>query len=195
MTQINRSLSWTFPALFCSFLLFSAFILSGCNSGGAGSGGSGGETAVNEDSVKPHIMPIGVAMQYTSNFRSCMDSCSKRWPGFKDSLNFGHAEAFNSDVINLLLKQKNAKGEPAVGVRIYYGRDNANGMIKMILVPYDKNNNDIINVLVDMANKTTGVSPAHTEALKVGSDGQTIEQGQHCPTICDDGGSGLNGGQ
>jgi hypothetical protein len=174
------------PSLFL-FLLLSIFSLTGCNPGG------GAEPPINEDSVKSHILPIGAAIQYTASFRASMDSCNKHWPGFKDSMNFGHAEAFNSDAIRMLLKQKNAKGDPAVGIRIYYGRDNA-GMIKMILVPYDKYNNDIINVLVDLANKTPGVSPAHTEALKVGSDGQTIEIGQHCPTICDDGGSGLNGG-
>jgi hypothetical protein len=47
---------------------------------------------------------------------------------------------------------------------------------------------------VDLNQKMPGVSPAHTEALTVDQSGQTIENGQHCPTICDDGGSGLNGG-
>jgi hypothetical protein len=185
MNKVLRSSSWILSSLL--FILVSTLALSGCHEG------AGCEPVINQDSVKSHILPIGVAIQYTANFRATVDSFNRRCPGFKDSMQFGHAEAFNSDVYYLLLKQKNAKGDPAVGIRIYYGRDNA-GMIKMIMVPYDKYNNDIINTMVDLVNKTPGVSPAHTEALKVGGDGQTIEAGQHCPTICDDGGSGLNGG-
>jgi hypothetical protein len=185
MNKALRSASWIFTSFFL-FMLVSTLALSGCKEG------ADSEPPINLDSVKPHVIPIGLAIQYTANFRASIDSFNHHCAGFKDSMQFGHAEAFNSDVINLLLKQKNAKGDPAVGIRIYYGRDNA-GMIKMILVPYDKYNNDIINVLVDLANKNSGVSPAHTEALKVGGDGQTVEEGQHCPTICDDGSSGLNG--
>jgi hypothetical protein len=186
MNKVLRSSPWILSSFFSCILVFT-FTLSGCNQGG------GGELPLNQDSIKPHIIPIGMAIQYTANFRAAIDTCNRHNPYFKDSMQFGHAEAFNSDCISLLLRQKNKKGDPAVGIRIYYGRDNS-GMIKMILVPYDKYGNDIINVMVDLVNKTPGVSPAHTEALKVGDDGQTIENGQHCPTICDDGGSGLNGG-
>ena len=183
MNKVLRSSSWILSSFL--FILVSTLGLSGCHES------AGSEPVINQDSVKPHILPIGVAIQYTANFRASVDSFNRRCPGFKDSMQFGHAEAFNSDVYHLLLSQKNSKGDPAVGIRIYYGRDNA-GMVKMIMVPYDKDNNDIINTLVDLANKTPGVSPAHTEALTVGGSGQTIEQGQHCPTICDSGSSGLN---
>lgn len=185
MNKIPRSSSWRFllPAI-----LFMTTVtgLAGCHS-------SGCEPIINDDSVKTHILPIGMATKYTAGFRAAIDSCSKAMPDFNQYMNFGHAEAFNSDVINLLLKQKNSKGEPAVGIRIYYGRDEK-GLIRMILVPYDSHNNDIINHMINLA--PTGAGTAHTEALKVaGDDGQTVEEGQHCPTICDDGGSGLNGGQ
>ena len=186
MNKFFRSAFWILPSLFLIILIFIS-TLSGCNQN------TGGPTPINLDSVKPHVIPIGLAIQYTANFRAYIDSCNRHCPGYKDSMQFGHAEAFNADAIRLLLAQVNKKGDSAVGIRIYYGRDN-NGIIKMILVPYDKHNNDIINVLVDLNQKMPGVSPAHTEALTVDPSGQTVEEGQHCPTICDDGGSGLNGG-
>jgi len=185
MNKIPQSSSWLFSLPVILFIV-TVTGLAGCH-------GTGCEPIINDDSVKTHILPIGIATKYTASFRASIDSCNKVMPQFNEYMNFGHAEAFNSDVINLLLKQKNAKGEPAVGIRIYYGRDEK-GMIRMILVPYDSHNNDIINQLYDY--KTPGAGTAHTEALKVaGADGQTVEEGQHCPTICDDGGSGLNGGQ
>ncbi len=190
MTRILRSAYWVLP---CTFLLILVFIsgLSGCHPGGNG----GGTTDINKDSVKAHILSIATARHYTANFRAYTDSLNAHLGGHpKDSAQFGHAEAFNIDCIRTLLAQVGPKGDSAVGIRIYYGRDD-NGLIKMILVPYDKNNNDIINVLVDLKGQpSSGAAPAHTEALTVGPDGQTIENGQHCPTICDDGSSGLNGG-
>ena len=186
MNKFFRSAFWILPSLFLVILVFIS-TLSGCNQN------TGGPSPINLDSVKPHVIPIGLAIQYTANYRAYTDSLNRHCPGYKDSMQFGHAEAFNADAIRLLLAQVSKKGDSAVGIRIYYGRDNY-GIIKMILVPYDKHNNDIINVLVDLNKKMPGVSPAHTEALTVDPSGQTVEEGQHCPTICDDGGSGLNGG-
>ena len=188
MNKIFKPAYWALPSLFLLILVF-IFSLSGCHPGG-------GETGINKDSVKNHILPIGIAIQYTANFRAYIDSLNKHCISPKDSAQFGHAEAFNIESIRTLLAQVGPKGDSAVGIRIYYGRDNSTGQIKMILVPYDKHNNDIINVLVDLkAKDSTSASPAHAQALTVGgSDGQTIENGQHCPTICDDGSSGLNGG-
>src|ERR1700742_454829 len=181
MNKILRSAYWVLPCLFLLILVFISS-LSGCNPGG-NSGNGGGAPDVNKDSGKAHILSIATAKRYTANFRAYMDSLNGLLKGHpNDSARFGHAEAFNIDCIRTLLAQVGPKGDSAVGIRIYYGRDD-NGMIRMILVPYDKNNNDIINVLVDLKGQpTSGASPAHAEALTTGGgDGQTIENGQHCP--------------
>jgi len=87
-----------------------------------------------------------------------------------------------------LLRQTNDKQGAAAGIRIYYGRDNA-GLVRMILVPYDSSGNDIINHIIDLNGKP--VSGEKVEALSV-SGGQTIQDGQRCPTVCDNRTSGLN---
>jgi hypothetical protein len=160
----------------------SACHLSACHPG------TGGEPVINPDSVRQHILPIGQAVQYTANFRTYIDSFSKKTPHFTDSVNFGHAESFPKDVFYELLRQSNDKQGAAAGIRIYYGRDNA-GMVRMILVPYDSSGNDIINHIIDLNGKP--VSGEKVEALSV-SGGQTIQDGQRCPTVCDNGTSGLN---
>jgi hypothetical protein len=148
----------------------------------------GGEEMINPDSVKNHIISIALADELTANFRAAIDTLDKNVPHFKDSMQFGHAEAFPKDVFLELLRQKSDSGGPAVGIRIYYGRD-ADGKIRQILVPYDSNGNDIINHIMDVSNKP--VSGAKVEALKV-SDGQALENGVRCPTACGDSLSGLN---
>jgi hypothetical protein len=142
---------------------------------------------INADSVKNHILPIEKAIQYTASFRASIDTFNKTAPHFADSMHFGHAEAFNKDVIRELLRQSDSLGK-AAGIRIYYGRDNA-GSIRMILVPYDSAGNDIITHIINVSGKPA--NGAHVEALTV-SGGQTLEDGIRCPTACDDGASGLN---
>jgi hypothetical protein len=140
----------------------------------------GGEPPINPDSVRPHIMPIGQAIQYTASFRASIDSFNKNAPHFADSMSFGHAEAFPKDVFYELLRQSNDKQGPAAGIRIYYGRDNT-GMIRLILVPYDSSGSDMINHIMDINGKP--VSGAHVEALSV-DGGQVMEDGQRCPPVC-----------
>ena len=122
----------------------------------------------------------------TAGFRAAIDDMQKKVPAFKDSLDFGHAEAFPTDVFLELLKQKDSLGQ-AVGIRIYYGRG-ADGKVRQILVPVDSAGNDIINHMVDLGEQR---AKAHVESLKV-SDGQALENGQRCPTICGNDSSGLN---
>jgi hypothetical protein len=148
-----------------------------------------GSIPVNEDSVRRHILPIAEAVEYTAHFRTVRDTFYKQHPPLGNAMNMGQAEAFNRDAIAILLNQKDASGNDAAGVRIYYGLDK-NGLVKMILVPYDSRGNDIINKLV--GEKAVSV-PGLSSANAFGSDGQTIEVGQRCPTICSDGTSGLNG--
>jgi hypothetical protein len=182
----NRS----FPT-FLSFLLIfiTACGLAGC--GHTGDPGDDGLGPIDDSVVGAHVIPIALARQYTASFRASVDSFNKNCPSFKDSMQFGHAEAFPNDVYRKLMKQKNEKQGRAYGIRIYFGRG-PNGEIKMVLVPYDKNGNDMIDQIVGMDGKPVpGMTPIKTEALKV-TGGQAIEDGQRCPTACDDGGSGLN---
>jgi hypothetical protein len=178
------------PARLVQTLLFlliavSFFHLPACH---PAAGGEGGGDSINPDTVKRHILPIAIADQYTASFRASIDSFNKSCPHFKDSMQFGHAESFPKDVFLELLRQKSDSGGPAVGIRIYYGRD-VDGKIRQILVPIDSNGNDIINHIIDANGKPS--SGVHTESLTV-TGGQTLENGQRCPTACGDSLSGLN---
>jgi len=175
------------PIRLSKMLLFLLIVASACHLS-ACRPDTGGEPPINPDSVRQHILPIGQAVEYTASFRASIDSFSKSTPHFADSMKFGHAESFPKDVFYELLRQTNDKQGPAAGIRIYYGRDNA-GLIRLILVPYDSSGNDIINHIIDLNGKP--VPGAHVEALSV-SGGQTIQDGQRCPTVCSNGDSGLN---
>ena len=173
----------TLLALF-TFMLLAC--LSGCN---PNQSGEGGKLPYNEDSVQPHIISIGLAKQYTRNFRMAVDSFNRICGNFKDSMKFGHAEAFPADVFAALLDETNPKQGSAKGIRIYYGRG-PDGDIRLVMVPYDSLGNDMIGHIVDLkANPAPG--KAHVEALTTDA-GQAAEDGQRCPTLCDTGGSGLN---
>jgi hypothetical protein len=149
-----------------------------------------GNIPYNEDSVRDHILPIQTAIEYTGNFRKTRDSFYKQVPGLQIAMNLAQAEAFNRDAIAVLLNQKDALGNPASGIRIYYGLDR-NGLVRAVLVPYDAKGNDIINQLI--GNKAVSI-PGIPSAKAFDSNGQTVENGQRCPAICDNGLSGLNGG-
>jgi hypothetical protein len=168
-------------AVFCLFLL----VISGC--GPQQDGGGGGKPQINQDTIRNHVIPISLAIQYTKSFRDILDSNMHVHPKFVDSLRLDHGEMFPSDLFYDLLAQSNPKQGNAKGIRIYFGRD-PNGQLKLVLVPVDSLGNDIINHLVDLKAKP---GSAHVEALQV-NDGQAGEVGQICPTACDNGGSGLN---
>jgi len=148
-----------------------------------------GNIPVNEDSVRGHILPISQAVAYTAKFRSTRDTFYKQLPPLGKLLNLGQAEAFNRDAIAVLLNQKDTSGNQAAGIRIYYGLDEG-GQVRMVLVPYDKNGNDIINQLI--GNKVVSI-PGISSANAFWTDGQTIENGQRCPTVCGSGFGGLGG--
>jgi hypothetical protein len=95
-------------------------------------------------------------------------------------LDFGKAEAFNRDAIAVLLNQKDSLGNSAAGIRVYYGV-NEGGQVRMILVPYDIKGNDIVHqLIVEKAAKIPGIS----EANAYWDNGQAIDNGQRCPTVC-----------
>ena len=170
-------------ALF-TILLFSC--LSGC---GPNDQGQSGKLPFNEDSVQPHIISIGLAKQYTRNFRMAVDSFNRICVNFKDSMKFGHAEAFPADVFAALLDESDPKQGNAKGIRIYYGRG-PDGDIRLVMVPYDSLGNDMIGHIIDLKGKPAP-GTIHTEALTT-DPGQAAEDGQRCPTACDGSGSGLN---
>ncbi|HUB60658.1 MAG TPA: hypothetical protein VL978_08150 [Puia sp.] len=168
------------------FLLLAAAIthLYSCN---PGAGGAGPDQTINPDTVRNHTISISEADQMTANFRAAIDTLDKKVPHFKDSMDFGHAEAFPKDVFRELLRRTDSSG-PVYGIRIYYGRD-ASGKIRQILVPYDSNGNDIVRHYVDYGNQPQ--QGARAQALKVG-DGQALENGTRCPPDCGNDSSGLN---
>jgi len=173
---------------FGSFLLLMVVFIVGI----AGCDQQGGTRSipVNEDSVRGHILNIQDAVKYTARFRnSLQDTSTKQLAAGKSATDFGWAESFNRDAIAVLLNQKDSSGNEAAGVRIYYGYDEG-GRVRLILVPYDKNGNDIIHQLI--VEKTTKI-PGISEAKAYWGNGQTIENGQRCPTICSNGSSGLSG--
>jgi len=164
----------TLPVLFLLIAVVT-FTISGC------CGHGGGEPPINEDSVKTHVIPLSMAIELTRNFRASIDTFNTHCPGFKDSMQFGYSEAFNSDSYRLLLKQKDSSGRPAAGIRIYYGRG-ATGRIQLVMVPYDVNGNDILNHLVGVDEKPSSDS-TKVRSLTVGG-AQALEEGQHCPYVC-----------
>ena len=174
--------------LFTALVLLSIAGLSGCNPNG---GGDQRPTPIfNADTVRTHIISVTEARELTHNFRRGIDSFNHSCAGFKDSLKFGHAEEFPADVFLALLAEHNDKQGTAKGVRIYYGRG-TDGQIKLVLVPVDSLGNDMIGTILNL----NGQPPAGARDREVQQStggGQTIEQGQRCPTLCDDGSSGLN---
>ncbi|GGB14191.1 hypothetical protein [Puia dinghuensis] len=162
--------------------------LSGVSGCGPGEGDKG-KPQINEDTLRNHVIPIGLAIKYTKAFRATLDSTTNRLrPKAIDSITFSHAEEFPSDVFYSLLAQSNEKQGNAKGIRIYLGRDTS-GQLKLVLVPVDSLGNDIINHLVNQQGKPVP-GTAHIEAATSG--GQGYEAGQVCPTVCSSAASGLN---
>lgn len=177
------------PAAMLIFAITIIVLICGLAGCGPNEHGEGGKIPFNEDSVQNHVISIGLARQYTRDFRTAIDSFNRICGNFKDSMKFGHAESFPADVFAALLDESNPKQGRAKGIRIYFGRG-SDGEIRLVMVPYDSLGNDIIGHIVDLKG-TPAPGKARVEALTTDS-GQAAESGQRCPTVCDDGGSGLN---
>lgn len=170
--------------LFTAFSLLFIGGLSGCNPNDVG---DRKPPTFNADTVSNHIISITEARELTRNFRRGVDSFNRYCTTFKDSLKFDHAEELPADVFNALLAMHNDKQGSAKGIRMYYGRG-PNGEIKLLLVPTDSLHNDMIGTIVDLKPKG-----AKDRVVAGSSDsGQVVDRTQRCPTICDDGSSGLN---
>ena len=152
---------------------------------------------VNADNVKNHIIDIKLAREYTKSFRderSRLDSLTQR-KYLSTEFDLANAESLNRDVFALLLEQKDKEGNPAAGIRMYNGRKYNETLkryeVTLVLVPYDKNGNDIINKLTA---QTTAIRlPGVSSAQAQGDGGNAIDNAPRCPEVCDNGNSGLNG--
>jgi hypothetical protein len=138
------------------------------------------------DSIRAHIIPIETGAAFTENFRSGLVELRRQTKdsGFlQKNFNLPNAEQFNRDAIAALLNAPGAKG-----IRIYLGRD-GKGLIRMVLVPTDAKNNDIITTLLTSEQvMIPGISSANALPPQTGD---AIESGQRCPTLCS-GSSPLN---
>jgi hypothetical protein len=172
-----------------AFVLLFIGGLSGCN---PNDGGDRKPPPINADTVRNHIISVTEARELTRNFRRGIDSFNHYCTSFKDSLKFDHAEELPADVFNALLAFHNDKQGLAKGIRMYYGRG-PNGEIKLLLVPTDSLHNDMIGTIVDLKPQdSTKVVRDRAAAPSSTDPGQVVDRTQRCPTICDDGSSGLN---
>lgn len=134
--------------------------------------------SVNEDRAREHIITLEKADQYIADFASGKEELGRLIPdsNFLDSrFNLPVAEMFNRDAIALLLRQDGADG-----VRIYLGRDDS-GQVRLVLLPVDNQGNDIRKMLI------TNLQQAAATKAAPPDDGEAIEAGQRCPTLCDGG--------
>jgi len=160
--------SFLFAAITCTLALF---ILPGCN--------DGGDISYNKDRAKKHIISLRQADSYREGFAKAKDSLRNLTANstFLDTqFDLPVAEMFNRDAIALLLDQKDADG-----IRIYLGRD-AEGKVRLVLLPVDKNGKDIRRVLLD-DRSVTQQAGTQVDGFSDGG-GQGIEVGQRCPTMC-----------
>jgi hypothetical protein len=155
------------------FILVMLFLYS-CN-------GDKNGIPVDTERAKVHIIPMDQADAYRSDFGKTKEVLRSRISdsSFLDSqFDLPVAEMFNRDAIALLLNQ-----EGADGIRIYFGRD-ANGKVRLVLLPVDKNGKDIRKMLIDDASLTQKAG-AQPPGATGGGFGQAVEVGQRCPDLCD----------
>ena len=156
-----------------TFLLIS-FIWAGCNDNNAG-----GKIPFDERRAAESVIPIDTAKSYQANFLRTREALRKLLADtnyLNRNFNLPNAETFTRDAIILLLNQTGADG-----IRIYYGKDNS-GVLRLVLLPVDKNGRDIQNVLVDRR-QTIAISIPGIPSAQAAppSEAQAVENGQTCP--------------
>lgn len=162
------------PVLRLSMLfLLAGSVLSGCTDG---------RIPVDEEQARQHVITVREAKAYSTSFRQGRQELARRLGDsafLRDTFNLPDAETFNRHAIALLLNQEGAEG-----VRIYMGRD-AKGLVRLVLVPVDKAGKNIIGRL--LANRTASIPGVKSANAQDGNeDGEAIENGQRCPTMCDE---------
>jgi len=155
-------------------VLLIAFIWAGCNDNNGG-----GKIPFDERRAAQSVIPIDTAKSYQANFLSTRETLRKLIgdTNFLDkNFNLPNAETFTRDAIILLLNQAGADG-----IRVYYGKDNS-GVVRMVLLPVDKNRRDIQNVLVERR-QTNAISIPGIPSAQAAppSEAQAVENGQTCP--------------
>ena len=154
-----------------ALIISSALALYSCNGGE-----KGGDIPVDKERAKVHIIPIKTADAYRDIYGKTKAALygQVRDSAFLDrEFDLPVAEMFNRDAIALLLNQKGADG-----IRIYFGRDEK-GQVRLVLLPVDKNGKDIRVKLLDGGlTQKAGATPPD-------NDGDAVEAGQRCPTVCD----------
>ena len=150
-------------------------ILSSCKQGTSG-------IPVDKERAKLHIISLKQADAYRSDFGKTKEALRGqiRDSSFLDKqFDLPIAEMFNRDAIALLLNQ-----EGADGIRIYLGHD-ANGKIRLVLLPVDKNGKDIRRKLLDGLTQKAAAQPINPGTGDDDGDGEAVEVGQRCPDLCD----------
>jgi hypothetical protein len=143
--------------------LVAGLAFAGCNDG---------KIPVDTEQARRHIIEVKQGKAYTTSFRQGRQELARR---LGDS-------AFLRDTFNLpialLLNQEGAEG-----VRIYFGRDEK-GLVRLVLVPVDSKGQNIIRRFLG---STTAYIPGvkSANAAPPEDDGDAIENGQRCPTMCD----------
>ena len=152
-------------------LLAAGLTLVGCS--------DGGKIPVDRTQAQVHIISEAQARSYVNSFKQARVELGRRVTDstyLRDTFNLPDAETFNRHAIALLLNQDGAEG-----VRIYLGRDNK-GQIRLVLLPVDKDGKNIVRRFFATTAYIPGVSSAYAD-----EDGEAIENGQRCPTMCDEG--------
>lgn len=133
---------------------------------------------IDEQRARQHIISLKQADDFRNSFKEGRKEIGARLGDsfLVKQFDLPDAEMFNRDAIALLLAQDGADG-----VRIYMGRDDS-GRVRLVLLPVDKNGKDIRKMLLsDKSVSIPGISSAYAQG-----DGQAVEAGQRCPTMCDE---------
>lgn len=155
-----------------------AGLLSGYNSGHSS---QVWEVPYDAVAAQQHIIPMKDAAAYTRNFRQAREALYARHSELKGQLGLPLSESFNRDAIAALLNAKDSGGNPAAGVRVYFGQGD-DGQTRLVLVPYDARGNDIITRLSPETEQRGVGAPGGDAASAVG--GEAVEDGKICPPTC-----------
>lgn len=164
ITATSRNLS------FFSVLLATLFVI-GCR--------QGNKIPVDEAKAREQVIPVRQGIAYQDSFVSARNQLARLLTDstfLSRKFNLPNAETFNRDAIGLLLNAE-GPGGLAAGIRVYLGTDEK-GLMRVVLVPVDKDGKDIIGPL--LGNQTALNIPGISSAFAQG-DGEVVENGQVCP--------------
>jgi len=155
--------------VFACFLLSITFFV-------ACSGNKSGKVLVDETRAREQVIPVKQGQMYQDSFISARNQLARLVTDSSFLLrkfNLPNAETFNRDAIGLLLNVDSCDG-----IRVYLGTDEK-GLMRIVLVPVDKQGNDIITHL--LSRPTALTIPGIPTANAQGDDGEVVENGQVCP--------------